>query len=79
MADRPRHPKPEVEKAIAYAEDRGWRWRKQGHWGRLYCPCGDREGCQIGVFGTPQNAGSHAKRIRRLVDNCPHGGRDEDL
>src|SRR4029453_6653503 len=38
MAGRPRHPKKEVEDAVAYAESRCWTWRKQGHWGRLFCP-----------------------------------------
>jgi hypothetical protein len=57
MSERPRHPKKEVEAAVAAAEARGWRWRKQGHWGRLYCPCADQNGCQVGVNGTPKNAG----------------------
>jgi hypothetical protein len=73
MAARPRHPDKEVEQAVAYAEARNWRWRKQGHWGRLYCPQADRHGCQVGVNGTPRNAGDHARQIKRAVDRCPHG------
>jgi hypothetical protein len=72
MAGRPRHPKPEVEQAVAYAESKKWRWRPQGHWGRLYCPQADHDGCQVGVFGTPRNAGNHAKDIKRAIDRCPH-------
>jgi hypothetical protein len=79
MAERPRHPKKEVEEAVAYAESKGWRWRKQGHWGYLYCPCADRSGCWVGVWGTPKNAGTHAKQIFRAIKNCPHGERDEDV
>jgi hypothetical protein len=72
MAGRTRHPKQEVEEAVAYAEGKKWTFRKQGHWGRLYCPHHDRDGCQIGVFGTPRDAGNHARQIKRAVDRCPH-------
>jgi hypothetical protein len=30
---RSRHPDKHIEKAVAYAEARGWTLRKQGHWG----------------------------------------------
>jgi hypothetical protein len=73
MADRPKHPKKEVEEAVSLAESKGWRWRKMGHWGRLFCPQADQDGCQVGVNGTPRNAGDHAKGIMRAVDRCPHG------
>jgi len=62
---RPRHPNKEVEDAVAYAEARRWTWRALGHWGRLFCPHADRDGCQVGVFGTPKNAGNHARQIIR--------------
>lgn len=78
MAKRPRHPSKEVEDAVADAESRGWTWRKQGHWGRLYCPHADRDGCQVGVSGTPKNAGNHAKQVARAVDRCPHGKEDNN-
>jgi hypothetical protein len=55
------------------AESRGWRWRKMGHWGRLFCPQADQDGCQIGVNSTPRNAGDHSRQIRRAIDRCPHG------
>ncbi len=70
---RPRHPDKEVEEAVRQAEALGWTWRPQGHWGRLYCPQHDREGCQIGVNGTPRNAGNHARQILRAINRCPHG------
>ncbi len=69
QVSRPRHPKKEVEAAIAYAESLGFRVRfPWGHWGALLCQ-GD---CMIAVFSTPRNAGNHARQIRRAVDGCPH-------
>ena len=78
MAARPKHPKKEVEEAIAYAESFGWTFRKMGHWGRMFCPHADRDGCQIGVNGTPRNVGNHAKQIMRAVDRCPHRPEEDD-
>ena len=74
---RPRHSKKEVEDAVRYAESKGWTWRKMGHWGRLFCAKADRDGCQVGVNGTPKDAGDHASQIRRAVDRCPHQDDDE--
>lgn len=72
MQDRPKHPKPEVERAVRYAEALGWTVRKcSGHaWGQLYCPKATREGCIVGVYSTPKNAGNHARQIRSNVDRC---------
>ena len=75
---RSRHPDKEIEEAVAYAENLGWSLRKQGHWGRLYCAKADRDGCQIGVHGTPKNCGNHARQIIRAVDRCPHGKEADD-
>lgn len=74
---RPKHPKPEVEEAVQYAEDKKWTWRKLGHWGRLFCPQADQDGCQVGVFSTPKNAGNHARQIKRAIDRCPHQNEEE--
>jgi hypothetical protein len=74
---RPRHPKREVEDAVAYAEGKNWTLRKMGHWGRLFCAHADRDGCQVGVNGTPKNAGAHARHIKRAVDRCPHQEKKE--
>jgi len=70
MAGRPRHPKQEVEKAVTYAEAKGWRWRKQGHWGVLLCPCATQDGCRVGVNATPQNAGNQRGRFWRQLRNA---------
>lgn len=74
---RTRHPNKEVEDAVQYALADGWRWRKQGHWGRMYCAQADRDGCQFGINGTPRSAETHAKQIRMVVDRCPHKEKEE--
>jgi hypothetical protein len=72
------HSKKDVEEALAYAEELGWRVQSggKGHaWGRLYCPYNDAE-CRCGEFcitsiwSTPKNSGNHARHLRRVVDNC---------
>lgn len=74
---RPRHPSKEIEAMVAYAESCGWRFRAMGHWGRIFCPQAERDGCQVGVNGTPRNAEAHAKQIARAVERCPHRIEDE--
>ena len=71
---RPRHPKPEIEKAIQYAEGLGWTAElSNGHaWGRLFCPQSTREGCIVSVWSTPRSPENHARQIRKVVDRCPH-------
>ncbi|MET0268036.1 MAG: hypothetical protein ABW202_20775 [Duganella sp.] len=71
------HPKKEVEQAIAYAEQHGWRVETGGShaWGKLYCPYNDAD-CRCGTFcitciwSTPKNATNHARDLRRVVDHC---------
>jgi len=77
---RPRHPSKEIEAAVAYAESRGWRFRKaRGHaWGRLLCPRNARDGCQLSVWSTPKAAEHHAAAIRRAVERCGHAHGDEE-
>jgi hypothetical protein len=75
---RPRHPNKEVEAVIAYAESRGWTLRKMGHWGRLFCARCDRDGCQVGVNGTPRDAEVHARQLKRAIDRCPHQSQEAD-
>jgi len=74
--NRPRHADAEIEKAVQYAEQLGWVvMLSKGHaWGRLLCPKSSREGCIVGVYSTPKNAGNHARQIRSAVDKCPHYG-----
>lgn len=72
-----RHSKPEVEEALRYAEEHGWRVEHGGShcWGKMYCPHNDKE-CRCGdfcitsIWSTPANPGNHAKKIRRVVDKC---------
>lgn len=46
MAGRPRHPKKEIEAAVAQLEALGWTWKEPGKsahaWGRMLCPQNDR-------------------------------------
>ena len=65
---RPIHPRKEIEEALRYAEEHGWRVEQGGihAWGRIYCPYNDPE-CRCGEFcitsiwSTPRNA-SRPKR-----------------
>jgi hypothetical protein len=73
-APRPRHQKKDVEKALRYAEQRGWTITvvHSGHlWGTAACG----RGCEMSIHSTPENQGNHAKRLRRKVDQCPHDDR----
>jgi hypothetical protein len=81
---RTKHPCKEVEEAIRYAESQKWVVKLGGHWGFLYCPyndlacrCGTR--CKAGIWGTPKNAGNHAKQIRAVVDGCTSNTQAEGL
>lgn len=80
---RKKRPKQEVEEALLYAQEHGWRVVTGGShaWGKLYCPHNDKEYrcgefCITRIWSTPKNAGSHARQIRRVVDKCT-GGNDE--
>lgn len=71
------HQKQEIEDALRYAEQQGWRIKVGGShaWGKLYCPYNDKqcrcgEFCIASIWSTPKNAGNHAKQIKRVVDNC---------
>lgn len=70
-----RHPNKEIEAALKYAENNGWRvvQTKRGHnWGYMLCPHHQRDGCQQPIYSTPRNPENHAKKLRRAVDDCPH-------
>jgi hypothetical protein len=77
VVSRPRHPNKDVEEAVQYAESENWTVRMQGHWGRMYCAQADRDGCQVGISGTPKNPGNHARQLKRAVDRCPHKSKQE--
>lgn len=66
----PRHPKKEIEQALALARVRGWTWRAGGHWGVISCPHG-HVACRESVPGTPRVPGDAARRIRRRLGRCP--------
>jgi hypothetical protein len=72
MARRPRHPKKEVEGALAYAEAHGWTvTTRPGHghaWGIARCS----ESCVAWVWSTPRSPDNHARDIRHAVDRCEH-------
>jgi len=74
---RPTHPKKEVEAAIRYAEENGWRVVPGGAhaWGKIDCPYNDEECrcgeyCISGIWSTPRNARNHANALMRVVDHC---------
>lgn len=79
------HPKPDIEAALRYVEQNGWRVEIGGShaWGKIYCPYNDKD-CRCGtycissIWSTPKNAGNHAKQIRRTVDNCTNHKSLED-
>lgn len=73
--NRPRHQNKEIEAAVQFALDRGWRLKKSnGHiWGQLLCPYESRVGHRTAVFGTPRNKDNAAKNIIRDVLTCKHG------
>jgi len=64
-------PAKEIKRAIAYAEQNGWRFELSGPrahpYGKLLCPaeCGEHV---FVVYGTPRNPQYHANDIRRAVD-----------
>lgn len=80
---RNKHPCKEIEQAIKYAEEQGWRFVKAGKsshsWGRLLCPEDSRDGCIISLWSTPKNPENHAKQIRNEVDKCPHRRNGENV
>lgn len=75
---RRRHPKKEVEEAIAaILTDRWWRLeqpRKTGHvWGVLKCGFG-RGGCLLRVSSTPQNPSEEGEQLGKAARSCRHRG-----
>jgi hypothetical protein len=74
---RTRHPKKEIEETLRHAEAQGWRIDIGGSHacGKMYCPYNDAE-CRCGEFciasiwSTPKNPRTHARQLKRVVDNC---------
>jgi hypothetical protein len=74
---RKKHPKKDVEQALVYAEQQGWKIEIGGShaWGKMYCPynmqdCRCGEFCITSIWSTPKNPTNHAKQIKRVVDHC---------
>ena len=44
-----------------------------GYRGHLSCPERSRDGCHIRVFSTPRVPENRADRLRKMIDQCPHG------
>jgi hypothetical protein len=65
------HPDPGVRKALKKLVREGWTLRREGHWGRLYCPCRGGGCTTIPVGGTPRNPANEVKKITKLADRCP--------
>ena len=61
------HPRKEVARALRNATAAGWRLTSGGHWGILWCPCGNHK---MSVSGTPRDAGREARRIGQEVRRC---------
>jgi len=82
MAIRSKHPKKEIEEAIQYAEQQGWKYKSAGKsahtWGRLLCPLHTRDGHQMSIWSTPKSPFNHAEQIRRLVDKCLHSNEETE-
>lgn len=70
------HPNKEINKAIEYALEKGWRFEKGGShcYGFLNCPHTQRGGCCPGVQSTPKSPRDHAKDLIRKINKCPHQG-----
>lgn len=80
MIKRKKHPNKEIEKAIQYAEKRGWEYRESGNsshtWGKLHCPLHTREGHHMSIYTTPKNPTNYAKLIYQRVDKCEHNEKE---
>ncbi|MCA1704396.1 MAG: hypothetical protein LC808_14500 [Actinobacteria bacterium] len=69
------HPKKDVERALRFAEGRGWTIMpsRGGHaWGVMACDHQGQGACRVSIWSTPKNEGNHANRLRQRVRNCPH-------
>lgn len=62
----------EIEAVLKFAESLGWQviQNKRGHaWGKLRCPLGTREGCNISIYSTPRNPDVHARYLQQCIRN----------
>lgn len=64
------HPKAEVRDVLLKWVKAGFVIDEGAHWGTLRCTC-ESKCTSISISRTPQNAGSHARKIDRLASRCP--------
>jgi hypothetical protein len=63
---------PETREVVIELLRLNWRIRPAGGHYRARCPCGyPLSGPGVGIWSTPQNDGTHARRIRRIAAHCP--------
>lgn len=83
-----KHPNKEINAAVSYALDHGWTLKDAGSsshsWAQIYCPnrnsnCRCGEFCITSVWSTPKNPSNHAKKIRRVVDNCIYFNKEDKI
>ncbi|PZT74366.1 hypothetical protein DNK56_11595 [Streptomyces sp. AC1-42W] len=65
------HQDKEIRVVLKQLVAAGWSLCKEGHWGRLYCPCPDRSCTTIPVPGTAGNPSRTARSIARRARLCP--------
>lgn len=70
-AERSRHPKKDVERAVSEAMALGWTLRRtKGHaWAVMTCPSSED---LMTIWASPRQPAAHARQIRRAVVRCPH-------
>jgi hypothetical protein len=62
--------KPDTAKIVKAMLIGGWLIVKQGKHYRAYCPCPESRK-KTSVNGSPQNDGSHARRLLDFKSKCP--------
>lgn len=65
------HQHKEIRVVLKQLVADGWVLRKEGHWGRLYCPCVGGGCLTVPVPGTPENPGRAARNLARRAKLCP--------
>lgn len=75
ILDPSSHPKKEVRDVLVKWVSAGFELHDGTHFGLLRCTCANL--CtSISVWRTPQNAGSHARKIDRMASRCPRPADD---
>jgi hypothetical protein len=74
------HPDKVINEAVKHARAHGWTITlSNGHaWGKMRCPhnskdCSGGDHCQTSIWSTPGNPADHARRLKKIVDNCTGG------